>query len=52
MEVAVAVHFPALLIIIEIGGHDLVEDLAVHRRVFDRYECLDPALQIALHPVR
>src|SRR5512145_570074 len=28
---------PALLIVLEVGNHDLVQDLLVHRRVPDRY---------------
>src|SRR3546814_18626392 len=43
---------PALRLVVEIGDHDLVEDLLVDRCVLDGNQGLDPAVQIAGHPVR
>src|SRR3546814_2240098 len=43
---------PALGLIIQVGDHDLVEDLLVNRCILDRYQGLDPAVQVAGHPVR
>src|SRR5215208_134461 len=41
---AVGQEVPALLIVLEIGHHDLVEHLLVHRRIDDRAEHLDAAI--------
>src|SRR5260221_7748186 len=48
---AVGQEFPALLIILEIGHHNLLEHLLVHGRVEDRAKHLDPAVEIARHHV-
>lgn len=42
---------PALLIILQIGGHDLIEDLFMNGLIDDRSERLDAAVQIALHHI-
>ena len=48
---AVAGHLPGLLGVLEIGEHDLVEDLGVDGRVLDRHQHLDTAVEVARHPV-
>src|ERR1700758_3767807 len=35
---------PALLVVLEIGDHDLTEHLVVHRRIENRAQDLDPAI--------
>jgi hypothetical protein len=42
---------PALLVVLEVGHHELVDNLLVHGRIGDRNEHLDPAVEIARHPV-
>src|SRR5690242_8792240 len=42
---------PALLIVLEIGHHDLPQHLLVHRGVEDRAQSLDAAVEIARHHV-
>ena len=48
---AVRLRHPALRLVGHVGGHDLVDDLRVHRGVGDLHQRLDPAGQVALHPV-
>ena len=48
---AVRQELPALLVVLEIGDHDLVEHLLVHGRVDDRAQHLDAAVEIARHHV-
>ena len=48
---AVGQELPALLVVLEIGDHDLVEHLLVHGRVEDRAQHLDAAVEIARHHV-
>src|SRR5262245_14592392 len=43
---------PALLIIFQVGNHDLVEDLLVYRRVGNRHHDLNATVQVARHHVR
>src|SRR6516162_3577630 len=43
---------PALLIVAQIGDHDLLEDLLVHGRVVDRQHRFDSAVEIARHQIR
>src|SRR5918997_4822106 len=42
---AIRQELPALLVVLEVGEHDLVEHLLVHRRVENRAQSLDPAVQ-------
>src|SRR3984957_13784207 len=42
---------PALLVVLEIGHHDLVEHLLVYGRIEDRTQRLDAAVEIARHHV-
>src|SRR3954452_24430833 len=49
---AVRVEHPALRLVVEIGDHDLVQDLLMHGWVPDRHQRLDPTIQVARHPVR
>src|SRR6266852_2816758 len=48
---AVRQELPALLVVLEIGHHDLVEHLLVHGRIEHRAEHLDPAIEVARHEV-
>src|SRR5438093_890877 len=48
---AVGAQNPALSIVVEVRLQDLVEDLLVHGRVFDRNECLDAAVEVTRHPI-
>src|SRR6476469_4755308 len=43
---AVGQEAPALFVVVEIGDHDLVEHLLVHRRIEDRAQRFDPAVEI------
>jgi hypothetical protein len=49
---AVGLEHPALRLVIEIGDHDLVQDLPMDGQVLDRHQRLDPTIQVARHPVR
>src|SRR5215467_12673618 len=42
---------PALLVVLEVGDHDLAEYLLVHGRIENRAQHLDPAVEIARHQV-
>ena len=42
---------PALLVVGEIGDHDLAEDLLVDGRIEDGHDRLDPAVEVARHHV-
>src|SRR5262245_387202 len=42
---------PGLLVILEIGDHDLVQNLLVHGRIENRAHRLDPAVEVARHQV-
>src|SRR5205814_6707930 len=48
---AVGQEVPALLVVLEIRHHDLVEHLLVHRGVENRAEYLNPAIEVARHHV-
>src|ERR1700730_13744897 len=48
---AIRQELPALLVILEIGHHDLVEHLLVHRRIEHRAQYLDAAIEIARHEI-
>src|SRR6516164_8100112 len=48
---AVRQELPALLVVLEVGDHDLVEHLLVHGRVDDRAQNFDAAIQVARHHV-
>src|SRR5689334_15978393 len=48
---AVGEKFPALLVVMHVGHHDLAHDLLMHGRVLDRDQGLDAAMQVARHPV-
>src|SRR5882724_10542071 len=48
---AVGQEVPALLVVLEIRHHDLVEHLLVYRRVENRAQYLDAAVEIARHHV-
>src|SRR3954453_805437 len=48
---AVGQEVPALLIVLEIRHHDLVEHLLGHRRIENRTENPNPAIEIARHHV-
>src|SRR5258708_3202968 len=48
---AVGQEFPALLVILEIGHHDLLEHLLVHGRIENRAKHLHAAVEIARHHV-
>src|SRR6266702_7387296 len=43
---AVRQELPALLVVLEIGDHDLVEHLLVHGRIEHRAQHLDPAIEL------
>src|SRR5262245_30900373 len=43
---AIGQQFPALLIVLEVRDHDLVEHLLVHGRVEDRAQDLDTAIKV------
>ena len=42
---------PALLVVGEVGDHDLVEHLLVHGRIEDRHDRLDAPVEVARHHV-
>src|ERR1700687_5283312 len=42
---------PALLVVLEVGDHDLIENLLMHGRIEDRAQHLDPAVEIARHQI-
>src|SRR3546814_11382470 len=42
---------PALRLVLQGGDHDLVQNLFMHRRVLDRDQHLDAAVEVARHPV-
>src|SRR6202158_4232052 len=46
---AVRQELPALLVVLEIGHHDLVEHLLVHGRIEHRAQHLDAAIEVARH---
>src|SRR5947209_6885681 len=48
---AVRQELPALLIVLEIGHHDLVEHLLVHGRIEHRAQHLDATVEVARHEV-
>src|SRR5882757_9020107 len=48
---AVWQQFPALLVVLEIRYHDLVEHLLVHGRIENRAQHLDAAVEVARHHV-
>ena len=48
---AVRQQLPALLVVLEICDHDLVEHLLMHGRIEDRAQRLDAAVEIARHHV-
>src|ERR1051326_361631 len=48
---AVWQELPALLVVLEIGDHDLAEHLLVHGRIEDRTQDFDPAVEVARHQV-
>src|SRR4051794_12331180 len=49
---AVGCQVPALRLVLQVGDHDLVEDLLVDRWIFDRHQRFDPAVEVPRHPVR
>src|SRR5262245_23304885 len=49
---AVRLYPPALLVVFEVGDHDLVQDLLVHRGVENRDHGFDTTIEIAWHHVR
>src|SRR5664279_3823195 len=48
---AIRQELPALLIVLEIGRHNLAENLLVHRGIENRRQHFDPAVKIARHHV-
>ena len=48
---AVGSQVPALLAVLQVGHHDLVEDLAVDGGVFDGHQRFHPPVHVARHPV-
>src|SRR5437660_10808509 len=42
---------PALLVVLEVGDHDLAEHLLVHGRIENRAQHLDPAVEVTRHQV-
>src|ERR1043166_4365212 len=48
---AVWQELPALLVVLEVGDHDLAEHLLVHGRIEDRTQGFDPAVEVARHQV-
>ena len=51
-EAAVGIEEPALLVVFQVGDHDLVDDLVVNGGVFHGDHDLDAVVEIARHPVR
>src|SRR5215207_9478263 len=51
LRTAVGQELPALLIVLEIGHHDLVEHLLMDGRDLDGHQRFDAAMKIAGHPV-
>jgi len=47
----IRLHIPALRLVLEQRDHDLVEDLLMDGRILDRNQRLDPAIEVARHPV-
>jgi len=48
---AIRQELPALLIILEIGRHNLAEDLLMYRGIKNRGQHLDPAIKITRHHI-
>src|ERR1035437_7271255 len=48
---AVRQELPTLLVVLEVCGHDLAENLLVHGRIENRAQHLDPTVEIARHHV-
>lgn len=49
---AIGLQAPALLIVPEVGGHDLVQYLLMNSRVLDGYQRFNAPVDVAGHPVR
>src|SRR5688500_10738077 len=49
---AVGKKLPALLVVLEVRHHDLVEHLRVHGGIGERHHRLDAAVEVARHHVR
>src|SRR5947207_271146 len=48
---AIRQEFPTLLIVLEIGDHDLIKDLGVHRWIEHGAEHLDAPVEVARHKI-
>src|SRR3546814_15683849 len=48
---AIGVQGPALRLVLEVGEHDLLQDLLVDGGVLDGRQALDPPVEVARHPV-
>src|SRR5262245_38443904 len=48
---AIGQDLPALLVVLEIGDHDLIEHLLMDGRIEDRAHDLDPPVEVARHQV-
>src|SRR3546814_5000053 len=48
---AVAIQFPTLFVIDQVGDHHLVQHLIMHGRVFNGEHIFDTPIEIARHPV-
>src|SRR6266478_4138389 len=48
---AIGQELPALLVVVEVRHHDLVEHLLVDRRIENRAQRLDPSVEVARHHV-
>src|SRR3546814_8561612 len=48
---AVAIQFPTLFVIDQVGDHHLVQHLIMHGRVFNGSHIFDTPIEIARHPV-
>lgn len=51
MIVSRAIEYPALHIIFEIGHHNLVKNLAMHRGILNGYQRFNPPIHITIHPI-
>src|SRR5260221_14408114 len=48
---AVASHVPALRLVLEQRHHDLIQNLLMYGRVFDRNQCFNTSIEISRHPI-
>lgn len=51
-ELSIGAKAPGLRLVLQVMGHDFVQDLTMNRRILDRDQGFNTPVQIAGHPVR